>query len=258
MPQFPWAVWELYQTLVSWGDWLWRSVNVTARNNMAASGDERTSTNHNHDQTGPVSCITLTDCMSVKVVKLYLSSYVSVQTINNRGGAIKEKLATRYSSPYPSYWKVDRQWSRVSAELPPKTVRPHEDVGTVSYIYIYEYLNSGWNVFRRSLNSFNWRALTINNHRSSGFICLLRQCCFVWSEIVGPHSLSSKLRDECGPTISDHTKQHCRNKRSMITPEAWTPVIIYIYWRSFGGLRGRVLFCCKGHFKNYSASLYGK
>ena len=30
----------------------------------------------------------------------------------------------------------------------------------------------------------------------------------------------------CGPTISDHTKQHCRNKRSMITPEAWTPVII--------------------------------
>ena len=26
--------------------------------------------------------------------------------------------------------------------------------------------------------------------------------------------------DECGPTISDHTKQHCRNKRSMITPEA--------------------------------------
>lgn len=122
---------------------------------MAASGDERTSTNHNHDQTGPVSCITLTDCMSVKVVKLYLSSYVSVQTINNRGGAIKEKLATRYSSPYPSYWKVDPQWSRVSAELPPKTVRPHEDVGTVSYIYIYEYLNSGWNVFRRSLNSFN-------------------------------------------------------------------------------------------------------
>ena len=24
----------------------------------------------------------------------------------------------------------------------------------------------------------------------------------------------------------DHTKQHCHNKRSMITPEAWTPVII--------------------------------
>ena len=33
--------------------------------------------------------------------------------------------------------------------------------------------------------------------------------------------------------VSDHTKQHCRNKQSMITPEAWTPVIIntklYIY-----------------------------
>ena len=37
---------------------------------------------------------------------------------------------------------------------------------------------------------------------------------------------SLKLPDECGPTISDHTKQHCRNKRSMITPEAWIPVII--------------------------------
>ena len=42
--------------------------------------------------------------------------------------------------------------------------------------------------------------------------------------------------------FSDHTKQHCRNKRSMITPEAWTPVIIihlyhlyiiyiYIFWQ---------------------------
>ena len=31
---------------------------------------------------------------------------------------------------------------------------------------------------------------------------------------------------KCGPTISDHTKQHCRNNYSMITPEAWTPVII--------------------------------
>ena len=29
-----------------------------------------------------------------------------------------------------------------------------------------------------------------------------------------------KLPEECDPTISDHTKQHCRNKRSMITPEA--------------------------------------
>ena len=105
----------------------------------------------------------------------------------------------------------------------------HMGTWELYHIYIYEYLNSGWNVFRRVLNSFNWRALTINNHRSSGFIRLLRQCCFVWSEIVGPHSLSLKLRDECGPTISDHTKQHCRNKWSMITPEAWTPVIIYIY-----------------------------
>ena len=35
-----------------------------------------------------------------------------------------------------------------------------------------------------------------------------------------------KLPDECGPTISDHMKQHCRNKRSMITSEAWTPVIV--------------------------------
>ena len=41
---------------------------------------------------------------------------------------------------------------------------------------------------------------------------------------------SLKLPDGCGSTISDHTKQHCRNKQSMITPEAWTPVIIiYVY-----------------------------
>ena len=42
---------------------------------------------------------------------------------------------------------------------------------------------------------------------------------------------SLKLPDECGSTISDHTKQHCRNNlQSMITPEAWTPVIIiYVY-----------------------------
>ena len=37
---------------------------------------------------------------------------------------------------------------------------------------------------------------------------------------------SLKLPYECGPSISNHTKQHCRNKRSMITPEAWTPVSI--------------------------------
>ena len=45
--------------------------------------------------------------------------------------------------------------------------------------------------------------------------------------------------------FSDHTKQHCRNKRSMITPEAWTPVIIntsiyyiyiYIFWQKRKGV----------------------
>ena len=35
--------------------------------------------------------------------------------------------------------------------------------------------------------------IAINNHRSSGFrskslIVYLRQCCFVWFKIVGPHS----------------------------------------------------------------------
>ena len=31
---------------------------------------------------------------------------------------------------------------------------------------------------------------------------------------------SLKLSDEGGPIISDNTKQHCRNKWSMINPEA--------------------------------------
>ena len=31
---------------------------------------------------------------------------------------------------------------------------------------------------------------------------------------------SLKLPNESGPTVSDHTKQHCCNKRLMITPEA--------------------------------------
>ena len=59
----------------------------------------------------------------------------------------------------------------------------------------------------------------IYNHRCSGFrsnhrsLNLLRQCCFVWSEIVGPHSSRSFNDNECGPTISDHAKQHCLNKR---------------------------------------------
>ena len=39
------------------------------------------------------------------------------------------------------------------------------------------------------------------------------------------NGLSLELPDECGPTISEHTKRHFHNKRSMITPEAWTPVI---------------------------------
>ena len=34
------------------------------------------------------------------------------------------------------------------------------------------------------------------------------------------------LPDECGPTISDHTKHQCHNKRPMITPEDRTRVII--------------------------------
>ena len=57
---------------------------------------------------------------------------------------------------------------------------------------IYIHIIHAYNVFRRALNSFNWRALTINNHRSSaGFRSNHRSFiafCFVWSEIVGPHS----------------------------------------------------------------------
>ena len=44
---------------------------------------------------------------------------------------------------------------------------------------------------------------------------------------------SLKVPDECGPTISDHTKQHCRNKRSMIAPEALTLVIINTYIQTY-------------------------
>ena len=64
--------------------------------------------------------------------------------------------------------------------------------------------------------------LIITRVQASGVIIdrLLQQCCFVCSEIEGPHS-SGNFNYECGPTIiSDHTKQHCRNKRSVITPEA--------------------------------------
>ena len=45
-----------------------------------------------------------------------------------------------------------------------------------------------------------------------------------WSTIFAscfPPDLTSVTKKN-----SDHTKQHCCNKRSMITPEAWTPVII--------------------------------
>jgi len=45
-------------------------------------------------------------------------------------------------------------------------------------------------------------------------------------EANGVIHASLKLPDECGPTILDHTKQHCHNKRSMITPESSSPVII--------------------------------
>ena len=46
------------------------------------------------------------------------------------------------------------------------------------------------------------------------------------TRLILQSGISLKLPDECGPTISDQTKQRCRNKRSMITPETWTFVII--------------------------------
>ena len=96
-----------------------------------------------------------------------------------------------------------------------------------TYLYISIYLNTcilGRTYFvERSIQLIEeHRLLIITGVQASGVITdrLLRQCCFVWSKIiVGPHSLL-KLPDECGPSISEHTKQHCRNKRSMITPEA--------------------------------------
>ena len=64
---------------------------------------------------------------------------------------------------------------------------------------------------------------------------------FVWLSRDWPSVRALKL-PECGPTISDHTKQHCRNKRSMIPPEAWTPVIIdtYVHTYSSTDCTGRV------------------
>ena len=46
------------------------------------------------------------------------------------------------------------------------------------------------------------------------------------ARLILQSGISLKLPDECGSTISDQTKQHCRNKQSMITPETWTSVII--------------------------------
>ena len=66
------------------------------------------------------------------------------------------------------------------------------------------------------------------------YIYIYISCCIpiTTTQILLPafnfNGQSLKLPDEYGPTISDHTKQHCRNKRSMITPEAWSPVIINI------------------------------
>ena len=42
-----------------------------------------------------------------------------------------------------------------------------------------------------------------------------------------PYPFGRLLR-RLGPIISDHTKQHCRKKQLMITPEAWTPVKLLI------------------------------
>ena len=87
------------------------------------------------------------------------------------------------------------------------------------------------------IEEYSW-LLMITGVQASGVIIdrLLRQC------LTHPYNnhpnfrpacnfngQSLKLSDECGLTISDHTEQHCRNKRSMITPEAWTPVIINIH-----------------------------
>ena len=35
-----------------------------------------------------------------------------------------------------------------------------------------------------------------------------------------------KLPDECGPIISDHTKQHCRNKRRLLLKPNSCEVIV--------------------------------
>ena len=76
--------------------------------------------------------------------------------------------------------------------------------------------------------------LIITGVQASGVIIdrLLRQCCFVWSENCRTTLIRQIQvnRWSCLMSVvlqfSDHSKQHCRNKRSMITPEAWTPVTI--------------------------------
>ena len=86
------------------------------------------------------------------------------------------------------------------------------------YIYIYIYI--------------------ITDVQASGVIIdrLLRQSCFVCSEIVGPHSSRSFNDNECGPTISHHTKQHCRNKR--MKPEIlWLLIVKALQLNELSDLR---------------------
>ena len=77
-------------------------------------------------------------------------------------------------------------------------------------------------------------ALCTWDKASHGDMCIYISCCIpiTTTQILLPafnfKGQSLKLPDEYGPTISDHTKQHFCNKRSMITPEAWSPVIITI------------------------------
>ena len=78
----------------------------------------------------------------------------------------------------------------------------------------------------------------ITGVQASGVILdrLFRQCCFVWSEIVGPHSSRSFNDNECGPTISHHTIQHCRNKR--MKPEIlWLLIVKALQLNELSDLR---------------------
>ena len=78
----------------------------------------------------------------------------------------------------------------------------------------------------------------ITGVQASGVILdrLFRQCCFVWSEIVGPHSSRSFNDNECGPTISHHTIKHCRNKR--MKPEIlWLLIVKALQLKELSDLR---------------------